>query len=142
MIDNTDLAECADCLCLASRRAALAITRSFERALRPHGIRVTQFSALTALLLHGPMTIGALADFLGLDRTTLTRNLNLIEDRRWIGVHTGEDARLRVVEVTATGRRKIESVLPAWRSAQATAAKTLGTSGAAALRDVAARAVF
>jgi len=133
--------ECADCLCLASRRAALAITRAFERNLRPHGIRITQFSALTALLLRGPMTIGALADFLGLDRTTLTRNLKLIEDRRWVSVHAGEDARSRVVEVTAAGRRKVDTVYPAWREAQATAAKTLGSSGVSALRDLAARAI-
>jgi DNA-binding MarR family transcriptional regulator len=141
MIHDADLMECADCLCLASRRAALAITRAFERRLRPHGMRITQFSALTALLLRGPMTIGALADFLGLDRTTLTRNLKLIEDRNWVSVHAGEDARSRIVEVTAAGRRKVEAVYPAWRVAQATTAKTLGQAGAEALRRLAARAM-
>jgi len=55
-----DLAECADCLCLASRRAR-RITRTFDRELRPYGLRATQFTVLVMLFLRGDMTIGQLA---------------------------------------------------------------------------------
>jgi hypothetical protein len=58
---NTELAKCANCLCLASRRAARTVTRVFDRKMRPFGIRATQFSALVMLSLRGALTIGELA---------------------------------------------------------------------------------
>ena len=74
-----NLIECADCLCLASRRAARRITRVYDRELRPYGLRVTQFTVLVMLSLRGALTISELAKALGAERTTLTRNLALIE---------------------------------------------------------------
>jgi DNA-binding MarR family transcriptional regulator len=139
-MDNApDLMECADCLCLASRRAARALSRSFEWKLRPHGIRIGQFSALTALALKGPMTIGALAEFLGVERTTLTRNLTVIEARHWVAIHPGKDARSRIVEATSAGRAAVEAALPAWREAQAAATAAMGAAGVASLQRLAHR---
>jgi DNA-binding MarR family transcriptional regulator len=129
-----DLSECAECLCLASRRAARALTRAYDRRLRSEGIRATQLSVLVVLALRGPTRIGVLADSLGLERTTLTRNLALLEKRKWVKVRMGEDARARIAELTAVGRRKAEAVVPAWREAQAAATGALGEEGAAALR--------
>src|SRR5262245_66043024 len=74
-----DLSDCPDCLCLASRQAARRITRVFDRQLRPHGLRVTQFYILVMLILAGPLTIGELADSLRFERTTMSRNLHHIE---------------------------------------------------------------
>ena len=136
MTEASDLMECADCLCLASRRAARVMTRGFERRLRQHGIRIGQFSVLTALILKGPMMIGALADFLGVERTTLTRNLALIEAQGWVTIDTGGDARARLVEVTGAGRLKVDETLPAWREAQRAAADAIGPAGVAALQRV------
>src|SRR5262245_40182866 len=95
-----DLSECPDCLCWASRRAARKITRAFERHLRPHGVRITQFTILVMLMLAGPLTIGELADKLSIERTTLSRNLALMESAAWINIRPGDDARSRVVSVT------------------------------------------
>jgi len=139
MTDDAALMECAKCLGLASRRAARALSRSFERHLRPHGLRLGQFSALTALILRGPSTVGALADFLGVERTTLTRNLHLIEAKRWITIQPGSDARSRIVTITATGRRKVEAALPAWREAQQAATAAIGAAGVASLHRLAAK---
>src|ERR1700676_3519395 len=121
MTTDRELFECGDCLCLASRRAARALTRAFDRELRPHRIRITQFSILTNLTLRGPLPIGELAEFLGVERTTLTRNLALIERAGWVEIRAGEDARSRVVAVTKKGRNAIAAALPAWRKAQAAA---------------------
>jgi DNA-binding MarR family transcriptional regulator len=134
---STNLMECAECLCLASRRAARSITRAFDRKLRPHGIRITQFSALVNLSLRGPLTVGELADALGLERTTLTRNLTLIEDKGWIktGVDA-EDARARVVSITGKGRAALSGAHAAWREAQAAASAAFGSAGAKALRQI------
>jgi DNA-binding MarR family transcriptional regulator len=72
-----------------SRRAARAIARAFDRQLRPHGIRTTQFSLLAILELKGPQSIGSLADAVGADRTTLTRNLALLENQSLSGRRSG-----------------------------------------------------
>ena len=141
MAEAIDITECRDCLCLASRRAALAITRAFERKLRPHGIRVTQFTLLTNLMLRGPIAIGALADGLGVDRTTLTRNLALIEGEGWLRLRPGKDARSRIVAITAAGTRKVEAAYPAWQAAQRDVSRTIGDAGVASLHRLAAEPV-
>src|SRR5215471_14684971 len=114
-----DLSECPDCLCWASRRAARKITRAFDRHLRPHGVRITQFTILVMLMLAGPLTIGELADKLSIERTTLSRNLALMESAAWINIRPGDDARSRVVSVTGKGRAAVSASLDAWRRAQA-----------------------
>lgn len=141
MNQRADIAECADCLCLAARRAALAITRTFERRLRESGIRVTQFTILTNLILRGPVTVGALAKTIGVERTTLTRNLALIEKAGWVRVRPGKDARLRIVAATPAGIRKVENAYPAWRDAQAAVSEAIGAAGVASLRRLAANPV-
>lgn len=138
MNTQPNLRDCMDCLCLASRRAARAITRSFDRQLRPHGIRTTQFTILTNLELRGPTAISELAEHLGTERTTLTRNLALIEAERWIDSRADDDdARSRIVAITPKGRAAIAAALPAWRKAQAAAAATIGAAGVGALHALA-----
>jgi len=137
MNEDFSLIECGDCLCLASRRAARALTRAFDRQLRPHGIRATQFSILTALLVRGSLPIGELAEFLGVERTTLTRNLALVEGEGWVAIRPGDDARSRMVAVTRKGRAVVTSALSAWRKAQQAASGTIGQSGVDALHVLA-----
>ena len=134
---SAELAECANCLCLASRRAARTITRTFDRKLRPFGIRATQFSALVMLELRGPLAIGELAHSLGVERTTLTRNLALIEDKGWIRVREGEDARSRMASLTPKGRAALTAAVSAWREAQSATLAAIGPSGASAIRSLA-----
>ena len=129
--------ECSACLCLASRRAARALTRAFDRELRPYGIRATQFTILTTLMLRGPTAISELAEFLGIERTTLTRNLALIEGEGWVDIQPGDDARLRIVAVTKKGRAAVTSATPAWRKAQHAATAAIGKSGVEALHALA-----
>ena len=137
-----DLRACRACLCLASRKASRAITRAFDRRLRAHGIRSTQFSILVNLMERGPMTIGDLAEALGIERTTLTRNLRVVEDQGWVKISVGDvDARSRVVAATRKGRSAVAVALPSWREAQDAAAATLGRSGFAALQALAQTAI-
>ena len=139
---ETDVRACLDCLCLASRRASRAITRAFDRQLRPHGIRATQFSVLTMLMGYGPTTIGDLAEALGIERTTLTRNLTVLEDSGWVKIGVGPtDGRLRVVTATPKGRKAVSAAMPAWRRAQAAASTAIGPSGHAALHALSGTAL-
>ena len=137
LADKNPLFECADCLCLASRRAARGITRAFDRQLRPYGIRATQFSLLTVLELKGPQPIGELARTLGAERTTLTRNLARIEEQSLVAMRAGDDARERIVAITPAGRKALAKAFPAWRRAQAELTASIGAPLADSLRRLA-----
>jgi DNA-binding MarR family transcriptional regulator len=121
---DAEFAECMDCHCLAARKTAQRLTRAYAEHLRPHSLTAHQFSLLTVLILAGPSTMTALADRLGVDRTTLSRNVDLSERRGLVKVRRGRDARERVVEIMAAGRAAARKALPAWRAAQAGAFAT------------------
>ena len=118
--DARDFGACASCTCFALRRAARAVTQHYDRLLRPTGLRVTQFTLLAALTVAGPLPINRLARRLGLERTTLTRNLRPLEAKGWLAVTEDADRRVHTVEITARGRAMARTALPAWREAQAT----------------------
>jgi DNA-binding MarR family transcriptional regulator len=131
---DRSLAETANCLCFASRRAARSITRAFDRELRRHGIRATQFSLLAVLELTGPQTIGDLAEFLAVERTTLTRNLAVAEEQGLVRVRPGKDARSRIVAIAPKGTATLKKAFPTWRKVQAALTEEIGTQAADSLR--------
>ena len=137
--DVTDYMACAGCFCLASRQAARRITRLYDSRMQSSGIRVTQFTILSQLMLRGEMPIGKLAAFLGMERTTLTRNLTLLEQQKWISSKAGDDPRSRMIAITAQGRGMVRRGFPYWSKAQAQVGKMLGADGQAALKLLAAR---
>ncbi|WP_144182822.1 MarR family winged helix-turn-helix transcriptional regulator [Elioraea rosea] len=132
------LRETVGCLCLAARRAARAITASFDRGLRAHGLRSTQFTLLAVLALKGEQTIGALATIIGADRTTMTRNVALAARRGLVTVARDEaDARSRRVAITPGGRSTLEEAFVTWRTVQHTLTEAMGTAAADGLRRIA-----
>lgn len=141
MPSDPGAANCKDCLCLASRQLAQALTRLYERHFRPHGIHVTQFTAL-AILRSGPTTMGELAKTVGIERTTLSRNLVRLEAQGWVKI-TGDanDARSRIVTLTHKGDTKLAAVLPAWQQAQNVAMAVVGDGAGDALRDLARKSM-
>lgn len=106
------------CYCLAARKRARELTRRYEVALRPFGLRATQFSVLAALAQTGPLPLSKLADLLGLERTTLTRIASVLERDGRISVTQGDDERVRVLSITTPGKRLLASALPAWKRVQ------------------------
>ncbi len=134
MFTRSEIAESKDCLCLASRATARGVTALFDRLLKPHGVRATQFTILAQLMLRGPTPIGALAKHIGTERTTLTRNLAILAGLGWTREDVGEtDSRAHVISVTAAGEAKVQESLGAWRAAQQRAVSLLGGAGADAL---------
>jgi DNA-binding MarR family transcriptional regulator len=105
------------------------------------GIRATQFTILSQLMLRGEMPIGKLASILGMERTTLTRNLTLLEQQKWISIKAGDDPRSRMIGITAQGRGMVRRGFPYWSKAQAQVGKMLGADGQAALKVLAARSL-
>jgi len=109
----------ATCHCLGLQRAARATARRYDEALRPAGITSGQFAILSALLRDEAMPLGTLADLLGLERTTLTRNLVPLEAAGLVvSAAANRDRRVRAVALTKTGRGCIAEALPLWQAAQ------------------------
>lgn len=107
------------CACAALRRAARAVTQLYDEALRPAGLRVTQFTILQVLSLSERAIQGSIGEILAIDATTLTRNLKLLEEEGWIASRPGKDRRERLWKLTAAGRRRLEGARPRWETAQA-----------------------
>jgi len=107
-----------NCACFSVRKAARAITKQFDCALAPSRLEATQFSVLAGLAAARRFTISELADWLGLDRTTLSRNLRPLVRKGYVSLSRDVDQRRRIVRLTASGRRKLTTAFPLWRSAQ------------------------
>ncbi|MBI3496224.1 MAG: winged helix-turn-helix transcriptional regulator [Proteobacteria bacterium] len=105
--------------------------------MRPHGLRATQFSLLAILELKGPQSIGDLAHVLGADRTTLTRNLALVEDQALVRSRPGDDARSRIIEITPKGRSRLTGAFAAWRKTQSALTASIGNEAVNSLRRLA-----
>ena len=118
-------AECR-CVCTCLRRAARAVTQFYDEAFRPCGYRATQVGILAALAGTGPVTVSGLAKETVTDRTTLTRNLKLLEKKGLICLESGKDRRERRVCLTKQGERALEKTRPAWVAAQGRVIRKIG----------------
>ena len=114
------------CACYKVRKAARAVTKIYEEVLRPIGLRATQFSLLMATRVMGPVTVVKLAQVMVMDRTTLTRNLQILETRGLIMIKPGEDRREREVNLTAEGMEVLAKAVPLWEEAQERVREGLG----------------
>src|SRR5215471_10568475 len=106
------------CACHKTRMAMRSVTRAYDEALRPIGLRATQLLLLVAIAAEGTMSITALANTLGMDRTTLTRNVGPLE-REGLIERGGEGwRRSRALKVTRAGRALMSKAVPLWEEAQ------------------------
>ena len=133
MRPDPEFAECLACTCFAVRRTARAITQHYERHLKASGLGVNQFTSLAVLAIAGPLPLSRLADELGVERTTLTRNLRLLLDRGHVSESATGDRRVRLLAITKRGTAAARATLPRWREAQASIARRLGSSAIDAL---------
>jgi DNA-binding MarR family transcriptional regulator len=124
------------CMGLHVQRAARAVARRFDEALRPLGLTSGQFSMLMSLNRAEPPTIGQVAAVLAMDRTTLNANLKPVE-RRGLVVGSVDDAdrRSRRLALTRAGRTLLVRAFPVWRRTQAATESLLGRSNPDALRS-------
>jgi len=108
------------CLCLHLRRAARAVARRFDAALRPLDLTNGQFSLLMSLNRPDPPSIGSVSTLLAMDRTTLTANLKPLERRGLVKVTIdGTDKRTRRLALTSAGRALLVAAAPVWRQTHA-----------------------
>ena len=104
------------CLCLHVQRAARALARRFDEALRPVGLTNGQFSLLMSLNRPQPASMASVAALLAMDRTTLTAALKTLERRKLVAVCVSpDDARRRLLTLTPPGARALAAALPIWQ---------------------------
>lgn len=114
------------CLCLHVQRAARAVARRFDEAMRPFGLTNGQFSLMMALNRPEPPSVGDLSALLAMDRTTATANLKPLERRGLVKVRIdAADKRGRRLSLTPAGRAVLATAVPAWKRAQAATERLL-----------------
>jgi DNA-binding MarR family transcriptional regulator len=105
------------CLCLHLQRAARALARRFDDALRPLGLTNGQFSLMMSLNRPQPPGMTAVASLLAMDRTTLTAALKPLERRALVKITSNPtDRRARQLELTSKGRKLLAQAVPIWQS--------------------------
>jgi len=124
------------CLCGSLRRTSRALTQFYENALRPLGLRATQFTILQALSLTGEVTQNQLGEMLAMDSTTLTRTLQIMDREGWIAVRRGQDRRERRLRLSKAGESQFKRALPAWEKVQSRLRRQLGEPAWKSLLDI------
>ncbi len=114
------------CMCGNFRRTARALTQLYDQALRPLGLRATQFTILQFLSLAGEVSQGHLGEMLAMDSTTLTRTLEIMARRGWIAERRGEDRRERWLRLAKAGEAQLHRALPAWEKVQTRLRRQVG----------------
>lgn len=114
------------CACEALRRTSRAVTSRYQVSLRTVGITAGQLPILVAAQLMGPVPLSPLASQLGMDRTTLTRNLSGLQAADLVSIERDADRRVRLVAITPAGRRALRRATRAWREAQSHVVSAFG----------------
>lgn len=119
------------CTCFRLRKLSRMLSQRYDAALAPAGLNVNQYSILRRAD-RAPHSVGSLAAELGMDRSTLSRDLKHLVDAGWLRSVACEDARRRRLVVTASGKRRIARAHPLWRTIQAEVEALVGGQGALA----------
>ena len=133
--DTTPAAEliAGECLGVRVRTLNRAVTALYDEALRPHGLRVGQLNLLVAVARMEPAKPSDLCRFLRMEKSTLSRDVELMRRKGWLEVGDSGDKRARPLRVSAEGRALLDSVVPAWRQAQERVRAMLGGDVTASL---------
>lgn len=116
-----------NCNCLKLRRAAQAITRVYDKYLEPSGIKISQYSLLKSIARMEPVNVSDLAVNVRLDRTTLVRNIKLLEEKGLISDLSKEGSRNRQLILSECGKITLMEAIPLWEEAQNYVKQFLGS---------------
>ncbi|MGH8053489.1 MAG: MarR family winged helix-turn-helix transcriptional regulator [Stenotrophomonas sp.] len=121
------------CTCFQLRRAARRVSQVYDHHLAAADLSLNAYSILRRA--REPRPLGALADALGMDRTTLTRNIKPLIESGLLQSQTGDDPRQREVRITAAGKRRLQKALPLWQQAQDEIEAVFGSKPVAGLNQ-------
>lgn len=132
--DTTAAAPSIDLCAHANLRKAMrVVSQTYDAALKPSGLKGTQFTLLAVLDKRGEISLTKLSEILVMDRTTLTRNLQPLLKHGWIAIGRDSDERVRLITITGAGRERVAAATPAWQATQARLAGELGEQRLATL---------
>jgi DNA-binding MarR family transcriptional regulator len=115
----TRLEDAKFCMCYNLRKTSRAITQFYDKMLEPSGLLVTQFSLLVGISISESPTITKLANEMIVDRTTLTRNLGILQRQNLVEIiEPGNDKRIKNIIITNKGKEVLSKALPYWEKAQ------------------------
>ena len=134
-MSRSSLLEARNCACFNVRKTARVLTQEYDQFIAPSGLKTTQFSTLAVIKKLGPIMITDLAKSMEIERTSLTRNLKLIERDGFIMTRSGEDARSRLVEITEAGQEKLDEAQALWKIVQSKIVENFGEKRFEFLRD-------
>ena len=126
-----------ECIGVRVRLLNRVITNLYDNAFRPLGITTNQMSILVSMLRRGYSTPGEIGNFLQMEKSTLSRNLDRMRKSGWLEILQGENGRSQRLQMTPKGRKVVEQSLPLWRAAQKEAKQILGEHGAASVCETA-----
>jgi DNA-binding MarR family transcriptional regulator len=126
--------ELGPCLCSQVRRIARRLSSLYDAALSPEELTITQYSLLANIARADQLSHAALAEKVGMERTTLTRNLRPLTRAKWVATAIGEDRRQHLLQLTAAGKRKLARTLPLWHEAQGQFISQMGSDPVRDLR--------
>ena len=129
-----DLTGTGYCASFNFRRTTRAVTAFYDEALQSSGIRSTQFSILVGIAKNQPVAIGALADVLVVDSTTLTRSLRPLEKEGLLEISDRATMRQRFLTITPKGEQVLARAVPLWRAAHEQFVATIGSEYWVSLR--------
>jgi DNA-binding MarR family transcriptional regulator len=121
------------CICVAVRKASRRLTATYDEALASEGITLAQFSLLKNIKRHGPLSLTRLGEIVELDRSTLGRNVRVLERMGLLTLAAGTDQRQAVVALAPDGVETLQRSLPLWEDAQTAIHTKIGAQGAAQL---------
>lgn len=124
------------CACTRVRRAARVLTSLYDEALATTGLNIAQFALLRAVGRLKTPNLTELADEMGLDRSTLGRNVLVLQRMGLLNVTDGDDLRARRITTTTRAQRLVDSCLPRWEHVQRTVEARLGKEGVSTLFDL------
>jgi DNA-binding MarR family transcriptional regulator len=126
--------ELGPCVCSQVRRLARKLSSLYDTLLSPEDLTITQYSLLVNIERAGQLSHLVLAEKVGMERTTLTRNLRPLTRAKWVAAATGKDRRQHLLQLTAAGRRKLVRSLPLWEEAQRQFLSQIGSESMQELR--------
>jgi len=135
LLGSLDLSGTGSCAAFNFRRTARAVTRLFDLALEPSGMRSTQFAILTAVAKFQPVSISRIGDILVLDPTTLTRSLRLLQKQGLLEISARSTRRHRFLNLTDAGAKSLALAIPLWRKVQAEFLGLMGGESWKGFRD-------
>ena len=131
--ESLKLSECLDCVCYEVRKTARFVINYYDAALRDAELKSNQFLILVAVAYLKSPNFTKLADFVGIDQSTLARNLVTVEKQKLVSVRTGKNRREKLISLTKKGEHKIEKSFPLWKKAHG---RLVGGIGAARWSEI------